>query len=90
MFLADTFVFCKKHYDDVFLVGTCDITPYIKVNMEGQIEEIGSDFASRFHFSNYESLLNRSDVHPAQDENKKLFLCIGDEYWLKDVIRKKI
>lgn len=82
-FLADTFVFCQKHYDNVFLKGECDFILYIKVNNSNEIEEIGNDFSRRFHFDDYEELLKRKDVHKAEPIHKLLFCLIGDEYWLK-------
>ena len=70
-FLADTFVFCKKE----------DSILYIKVNDLNQIEEIGNDFERRFHFSNYDALLQRKDVKPATALHKIIFSIIGNEYW---------
>ena len=82
-FLSDTFIFCKKHYDNVFLKGECDLVLYIKINNSNEIEEIGNDFAERFHFDDYEELLKRKDVHKAEPIHRILFSLIGDEYWLK-------
>lgn len=70
-FLSDTFVFCKKE----------DSVLYIKVNYFNQIEEIGNDFSQRFHFSDYEALLQRKDVEPATALHKILFSVIGNEYF---------
>ena len=88
-FLSDTFIFCKKHYDNVFLAGECDLVLYIKINNRLQIEEIGNDFAKRFHYENYDELLQRKDVRKAEPIHRTLFSLIGDEYWLKNVVLKK-
>lgn len=89
-FLSDTFIFCKKHYDNVFLVGECDLVLYIKINNRLQIEEIGNDFAKRFHYENYDELLQRKDVRKAEPIHRIIFSLIGDEYWLKNVVSKKV
>ena len=81
--LSDTFIFYKRHYEDVFLIGDCDLILYIKINRSGKIEEIGNNFAERFHFDRYEEVLKRSDVKEACDSHKELFALIGDEYWLR-------
>lgn len=80
--LSDTYVFCKKHYNNVFLKGECDLIPYIKLNSAHQIEEAGSDFSKRFHFNDYDALLQRKDVKKADFLNKIIFSLFGDEYWL--------
>lgn len=86
--LSDTFVFCKKHYDDVFLVGEVDSVFYIKVNYCNQVEEIGTDFESRFS-CDYHHLLERKDVKKATNLHKIMFTLIGSEYWLKTIWKKK-
>jgi hypothetical protein len=86
--LSDTFVFCKKHYNDVFLVGEVDSVFYIKVNHHNQVEEIGTDFESRFS-CDYYSLLERKDVKKATNLHKIMFTLIGSEYWLKLFVERK-
>ena len=81
--ISDTFVFCKIHYENVFLKGALDKICYIKLNSANQIEEIGADFENRFRFDDYESLLDRKDVIHATNLHKILFSVIGDEYFLK-------
>ena len=82
-FLSDIFVFCKKHYDNVFLSGTADIVPYIKLNSGYQIEEIGTDFMARFGAYKFEDIIKRDDVKKASGLRKMIFSLIGDELWLK-------
>ena len=79
-FLSDTFVFCKKHYDNVFLVGEVNSVCYIKINHQNQIDEIGSNFESRFHCK-YEELLKNKNVKKASNLHTIMFSLIGDEYW---------
>ena len=80
--LSDTFVFCKKHYNDVFLVGEVDLVCYIKVNARNQIEEIGIDFERRFR-QDLNAILKRDDVKQSTNLHAIMFTLIGDEYWLK-------
>lgn len=89
-FLADTFIFCKKHYDNVFLVGECDLILYIKINNCLRIEEIGNDFANRFHFDNFDELIQRKDVQKAEPIHRLLFSLIDDDFWLKNIIEKSL
>lgn len=72
--LSDTFVFCKKHYNDV------DLVCYIKVNNHNQIEEIGSDFEARFN-CDFTTILKRKDVIQATNLHKIIFTLIDEEYW---------
>ena len=90
-FLADTFVFCKKHYDDIFLIGECEPICFITVNSYNQIEEIGSDFCDRFHFKpeEFDALLQRDDVKEASPVNKILFSMISDEFWAHGIDKRK-
>lgn len=80
--LSDTFVFCKRHYNDVFLVGDVDLVCYIKVNVHNQIEEIGIDFEQRFR-QDLNAILKRNDVKQSTNLHAIMFTLIGDEYWLK-------
>ena len=80
--LSDTFVFCKRHYKDVFLVGELDLVCYIKVNAHNQIEEIGCDFERRFR-QDLNAILKRDDVKRSANLHAIMFTLIGDEYWLK-------
>ena len=80
--LSDTFVFCKKHYNDVFLVGEVDLVCYIKVNAHNQIEEIGTNFERRFR-QDLNAILKRDDVKQSTNLHAIMFTLIGDEYWLK-------
>lgn len=80
--LSDTFVFCKKHYNDVFLVGEVDLVCYIKVNAHNQIEEIGVNFERRFG-QDLNAILKRGDVKQSTNLHAIMFTLIGDEYWLK-------
>jgi hypothetical protein len=80
--LSDTFVFCKRHYNDVFLVGELDLVCYIKVNAHNQIEEIGCDFEKRFGLD-LATILKRNDVKRSTNLHAIMFTLIGDEYWLK-------
>lgn len=80
--LSDTFVFCKKHYNDVFLVGEVDLVCYIKVNAHNQIEEIGVNFERRFG-QDLNAILKRKDIKQASNLHKIMFTLIGNEYWLK-------
>lgn len=80
--LSDTFVFCKRHYNDVFLVGELDLVCYIKVNAHNQIEEIGCDFERRFS-QDFNAILKRDDVKRSTNLHAIMFTLIGDEYWLK-------
>lgn len=77
--LSDSFIFCKKHFDN--LIVKCDIECYIKVNCIGQIEEIGTDFCSRFHATDFNAIIQRKDVHEASQLHKIIFATIGDEFW---------
>lgn len=79
--LADTFVFCKKHYTNVFSTDNLDIIVYIKVNYQHRIEEIGTNFESRVG-QDYESILSRKDVSEATNLHKMLISMIDNEYWL--------
>ena len=80
--LSDTFVFCKRHYNDVFLVGELDLLCYIKVNANNQIEEIGCDFERRFG-QDLNVILKRDDVKWSTNLHAIMFKIIGDEYWMK-------
>ena len=80
--LSDTFVFCKRHYNDVFLVGELDLVCYIKVNAHNQIEEIGTNFERRFR-QDLNAILKRDDVKRSTNLHAIMFTLIGDEYWLK-------
>lgn len=80
--LSDTFVFCKRHYNDVFLVGELDLVCYIKVNAHNQIEEIGTNFEQRFG-QDLNAILKRDDVKHSTNLHAIMFTLIGDEYWLK-------
>ena len=80
--MSDTFVFCKRHYNDVFLVGELDLVCYIKVNAHNQIEEIGIDFERRFR-QDLNAILKRDDVKQSTNLHAIMFTLIGDEYWLK-------
>jgi hypothetical protein len=80
--LSDTFVFCKRHYNDVFLVGELDLVCYIKVNANNQIEGIGCDFERRFG-QDLNAILKRNDVKRSTNLHAIMFTLIGDEYWLK-------
>ena len=80
--LSDTFVFCKRHYNDVFLVGELDLVCYIKVNANNQIEEIGVNFERRFG-QDLNAILKRNDVKRSTNRHAIMFTLIGDEYWLK-------
>lgn len=80
--LSDTFVFCKRHYNDVFLVGELDLVCYIKVNVHNQIEEIDCDFERRFG-QDLNAILKRDDVKQSTNLHTIMFTLIGDEYWLK-------
>lgn len=80
--MSDTFVFCKRHYNDVFLVGEVDLVCYIKVNNHNQIEEIGIDFERRFG-QELNAILKRNDVKRSTNLHAIMFTLIGDEYWLK-------
>lgn len=80
--LSDTFVFCKRHYNDVFLVGEVDLVCYIKVNIHNQIEEIGIDFERRYEHD-LNAILKSDDVKQSTNLHAIMFTLIGDEYWLK-------
>lgn len=80
--LSDTFVFCKRHYNDVFLVGELDLVCYIKVNAHNQIEEIGINFERRFG-QDLNAILKRDDIKQSTNLHAIMFTLIGDEYWLK-------
>ena len=80
--LSDTFVFCKRHYDDVFLVGEVDLVCYIKVNIQNQIEEIGTNFERRFG-QDLNVILKRDDVKQSTNLHAIMFTLIGNEYWLE-------
>ena len=71
LWLADTFIFSENE------IGIC----FIKINSQRQIEEIGTDFVRRFHYSTFEELKSNPKCKRATIANKKLFLSIGDEYW---------
>jgi len=86
--LSDTFVFCKKHYNDVFLVGEVDLVCYIKVNIHNQIEGIGIDFERRFR-QDLNAILKRDDVKQSTNLHAIMFTLIGDEYWLKLLEKEK-
>jgi hypothetical protein len=81
--LADTFIFSKKHFETVFW-GEIDLICYIKVNLYNKIEEIGCDFEKRFRFDfeKYNNVLARKDVSEASRKHKMRFDAIGNEYWL--------
>lgn len=81
-FLSDVFVFCKKHLN-IFLVGEVDVVCFIKVNSHHQIEEMGTDFVSRFHDENIENIMKRKDTKKADVTHRMLFSLISDEYWCK-------
>ena len=83
LWLSDTFIFCYKHFDDVFLAGDVDATLYIKVNANNKIEEIGTDFVNRFNSS-----IKKEDIKEASEIHKVIFSAIGDEYWLKTYKRE--
>ncbi len=74
--LSDTFVFCKKSFNNI--TTTC----YIKVNVSNQVEEIGPNLEERFG-RDYTVLLKRADTKKATNLHKILFSVISDEYWLK-------
>lgn len=80
--LSDTFVFCKRHYNDVFLVGEVDLVCYIKVNIHNQIEEIGIDFERRFR-QDLNTIIKRNDVKQSTNLHAIMFTLIGNEYWLQ-------
>lgn len=74
LWLSDTFIF-----DKVENIGFC----YVKVNCKNKIEEIGTDFSSRFHHKPIEDIINSKDCREASKLHRSIFNRIGVQYWHK-------
>lgn len=77
-FLSDVFVFAGKEPAGTPLTGK---VPYVKLDCDNRIEEIGVDLAERAGFTDYGTLVASGAVSEATPVRRAIFSAIGDEYW---------